>query len=159
MNLVKCYEQQQRLNSQIIIDSKISSSKVSARKYLMLNVKLSDLANETQCFKYWVDGNLNHVGSDIINKYLDCLGHILTIGLDKSYNNIVEVNVIPNDSCLSDQFLTLYVDVNDMMVSCSKDHYETLLEDFLSLGLSLGFTEQQIEDKFINDNIYCEAAL
>lgn len=159
MNLIKFYEHQGKNISHIILDPKISDSKISTRKYLMLNVKLGNLANETQCFKYWIDTEFKLKRDGILNKYIDCLAHILTIGMDKKYDDISEVSIEPNDCCLSDQFLTLYVDINDMMVSCSKDHFKTLLEDFLSLGHSLGFTDSQIEEAFFKENSLYETAL
>ncbi|NRV84845.1 dimeric dUTPase (all-alpha-NTP-PPase superfamily) [Clostridium beijerinckii] len=57
----------------------------------------------------------------------------------------------PNDYCLSDQFLNLYIDINDLIAFPSIDHYLTLFEDLLSLGLTLGFSESQIQNQFIKD--------
>nr|WP_321835564.1 dUTP diphosphatase [Clostridium butyricum] len=59
--------------------------------------------------------------------------------------------MIPNDYCLSDQFLNLYIDINDLIASPSMDHYQTLFEDLLSLGLTLGFSEDEISGQFEKD--------
>ncbi|MFR3522834.1 MAG: dUTP diphosphatase, partial [Clostridia bacterium] len=55
----------------------------------------------------------------------------------------------PNDYCLSDQFLNLYIDINDLIISPSTDHFFTLLEDSLSLGVTLGYSEEEIFNSFI----------
>ena len=159
MNIGKFYDQQRKYNKLLVIDPKINKAKMSTRKYLALNVKLSALANETQCFKYWIDKNYKMISSKIFDKYIECLSHILTIGLDKNYIDIEEVDVRPNDYCLSDQFLNLFVDINDMMISCSRDHYQTLFEDFISLGISLGFSQAKIEKGFLNSSTCFSIAL
>ncbi|GKX68476.1 dUTP diphosphatase [Inconstantimicrobium mannanitabidum] len=151
MNIDKFYAQQRKYNQSLTVDPNLDNYKLIARKYLSLHVKLSTLANETKCFKYWIDANKNIKKNIVFDKYIECLSHILTIGLDSNYTGISEITVKPNDYCLSDQFLNLYVDINDLIMSSSKDHYETLLEDFISLGISLSLSEQQIEDLFFND--------
>ena len=62
MEIKSFFEAQIERNKQLIIDSNLSEYKVWARKYLELHTKISDLADETRCYKYWV-------GEDIkINK-------------------------------------------------------------------------------------------
>ena len=56
----------------------------------------------------------------------------------------------PNDYCLSDQFLNLFIDLNDLIISPSEDHYITLIEDFISLGITLGYSDSKISNGFIN---------
>ena len=40
-------------------------------------------------------------------------------------------------------------DINDLIVSTSSDHFLTLLEDTLSLGVTLGYSEKDIINSFI----------
>jgi dimeric dUTPase (all-alpha-NTP-PPase superfamily) len=75
----------------------------------------------------------------------------LTLGIDHKYTDLIAVSINPNDYCLSDQFLNLYIDINDLIASPSMDHYLTLFEDLLSLGLTLGFSEEQIENAFTKE--------
>lgn len=148
MNLQNFFKVQDEANRLLVMDRTLNDYKLTARKLLSLHVKLSDLANETKCFKYWEEeGNLPSNDS-IMAKYIDCLSHILTIGLDKNYSDLKEVDLNPNDDCLSDQFLNLFIDLNDIIISPSKDHYQTLFEDFMSLGVSLGYSESIIDDKY-----------
>lgn len=150
MNIVNFFPEQKRINSHIKIDTTLSDYKLFARKHLQLHVRLSDLANETSCYKYWIDGEKILDSNTIFEKYILCFKQIITLGLDKKYDDVDEITITPSEYCLSDQFINLYIDVNDLIISPSKDHYITILEDFLSLGVSLGYTEQQIIDGFYN---------
>ena len=128
-------------------------------KSLTLQVKISNLAAETKCFKYWISNDDNLVSPNIVlKKYIDCLSLILGIGIDKGYDNLEYIAVKPNDYCLSDQFLNLLIDTNDLIISNSMDHYKTLLEDFISLGITLGFSSSKIKQEFFQ-NKFCKIAL
>lgn len=159
MNIVKFYNQQKEYNNQLIIDPDINMERISSKKYLSLNVKLGALAAETHCYKYWVDNNPDTSMDNIFDKYIECLSFIVTLGIDKNYTDISEIKVVPNDYSLSDQFLNLYVDLNDMIISSSRDHYQTLFEDFISLGISLGFSQSKIESGFMNNPEHCHLSL
>lgn len=148
MKLQKFFKAQDEANKLLVMDGTLNDYKLTARKLLSLHIKLSDLANETKCFRYWKDENITLSKDAVMSKYVDCLTHILTIGLDKKYSDLEEIELRPNDYCLSDQFLNLFIDLNDIIISPSKDHYQTLFEDFMSLGVSLGYSENIIEDKF-----------
>ncbi len=148
MNLQNFFKVQDEANKLLVMDKTLNDYKLTARKLLSLHVKLSDLANETKCFRYWEEEDNSPSKDAIMTKYIDCLSHILTIGLDKNYSDLKEVDLNPNDDCLSDQFLNLFIDLNDIIISPSKDHYQTLFEDFMTLGISLGYSESIIDDKY-----------
>lgn len=150
MNLQKLFELQQALNDRIVAEHNLKGDSLLPKQLLALHVELGELANKTNCFKYWS----NKVSSDksiILEEYVDCLKFILTIGLHKKYNDI-EISSTPSEYNLIDQFLNLYIDVNDLLIASSKDHYITLFEDFLSLGVTLGFSENDIEDSYLIKN-------
>lgn len=148
MNIKSFFEAQRERNKQITIDDSLSEYKIWARKHLELHTKISHLADETKCYKYWISEDENLNNSALFEKYLDCLAHIITIGIDKKYDKVEEIAIKPNDYCLSDQFLNLFIDLNDLIISTSEDHYITLIEDFISLGITLGYSETQIEESF-----------
>lgn len=152
-NLLKI---QKENDEKLKIDQSLTDYKILARKYLHLHISISELANETQCYKYWTnDGDYTPDKDTIFIKYIACLKKILSLSFDHNDNNTVEeVMMQPSEYCLSDQFLNLYIDINDLFVSPSKDHFLTLMEDFLSLGISLGYSESTIIDGFYNyDNM------
>ncbi len=150
MNFGKLFMLQKELNDKILSQENLNESLLASKKILALQVYIAELANETRCFEYWSENGPSE--KDIIlEKYLDCLYFILTIGIDKNYCDI-SPEIKPNDYCLTDQFLNLYIDINDLIISSSKDHYKTLFEDFLSLGLSLGFALDGLEESYITKN-------
>ena len=150
MQISNLFKIQKNLNKKILIDSTLSDYKLFARKHLQLQIKMSDLANETKCYKYWLDDDCALNKDLIFKKYIACFKQILSLGLDNNYDDddVNDVVFQPSEYCLSDQFLNLYIDINDMIISPSKDHFVTLLEDYLSLGISLGLSEQMIIDGF-----------
>lgn len=149
MNILCLVESEKEKRNQILINNELSQYKLFARKHLELQIKLSSLAQETNCYKYWVDNNSDLNKEIIFDKFIDFLSHVISLGLDKNYIDDYEITLRPNDYCLSDQFLNLYIDINDLIISPSSDHFFTLLEDILSLGITLGYCEEKIKNAFI----------
>ena len=146
MNIAKLFELQENLNSRIRNNISIKKDSLISKETLALQVKMAELANETQCFNFW--SNDVTANKDLILKeYINCLNFILTLGLEKEFTDI-KINVKNNDGDITSQFLNLYIDINDFIVCSSKDNYITLFEDFLSLGYSLGFSTKMIENAF-----------
>ncbi len=139
---------QKELDSKVVINPELDEYKIKARKNLELHVKISDLANETNCFDYKESKDSNFNKERIFKKYLICLQQVLSVGITNEYDNVTEISMQPTEYCLSDQFLNLYIDINDLIISRSEDHFETLFEDLLSLGNTLGFSEQEITEGF-----------
>lgn len=148
MQIEDLFKIQKEANSKVQVDPNLSDYKVLARKHLELQIKMSELASETKCYQYWVDDNFNINKEDVFKKYISCFKQVLSLGIDKKYDKIEYITIQPSEYCLSDQFLNLYIDINDLLISSSEDHFITLLEDFLSLSISLGFSEQDIIDCF-----------
>ncbi len=150
MNLKNLFELQKQLNEEIDYNQELSDYVISRRKMLALHVEIGELANETRCFKYWSNKKPSPK-KVILEEYVDALHFILTLGLDRDYTDI-DLNPKDSEYCLTDQFLNLYIDINDMMITASKDHYITLFEDFLTLGMSLGFSDAEIEEAYLKKN-------
>lgn len=139
------FKEQKEFDEKLRINPELTEYKIKARKNLELHVKLSDLANATQCFAYTEDVLPSINDTTIFSKYLDCLKQVLSIGITNHYDNLNELFAQPTEDCLSDQFLNLYIDINDLIISRSEDHFKTLFEDLLTLGSTLGFSEDKIK--------------
>ena len=151
MNLEKLFELQKELDSRILNQHNLQEKPLLQKKVLALQVELGELANETRCFKYWSTKEPSAT-EVILEEYVDCLHFLLSIGIEKGYKDI-NLDVKYVEYPLTDQFLNLYIDVNDFVICSSMDQYLTLFEDFLNLGLNLGFTEEQIEAAYLKKNL------
>lgn len=150
MNVQPLFELQKKFNNTLNINTDLDSYKIKTRKNLQFQIVLGALANETLCFNYLLKTERTIDLDKTFSKYIVCISQVLTLGIDNNYNYITSIDMIPNDYCLSDQFLNLYIDINDLIASPSMDHYQTLFEDLLSLGLTLGFSEEKILSQFEN---------
>jgi dimeric dUTPase (all-alpha-NTP-PPase superfamily) len=150
MNLERLFILQEELDSRILKQHNLEDKPLLQRKILALQVELGELANETRCFKYWSEKKPSEVHI-ILEEYVDCLHFILSIGVEKQYQNI-DIDLKPVEYPLTDQFLNIFIDVNDFVICSSRDQYITLFEDFLNLGTSLGFSEEQIETAYLEKN-------
>lgn len=148
MFISNLFELQRENDKKLNINPELDEYKIRARQNLELHVKVSDLASETNCFAYTTDVKSNFDKDVILLKFVKCLKQVLTIGINNGYDILKEVSINHNEYCLSDQFLNLYIDINDLIISRSEDHFETLLEDLLSIGDTLGLSEQEIIEEF-----------
>ena len=141
MNLTNLFEVQTKFENEFI--GKLNKNEIlpMTKKLLLVQAELGSLAKEAGCCNFL---NVNDESKEnIFEKYISCLHLILTIGVEKKYS-IVDIESKLPEVDLVQQFLNLFIDLNDYIVCAYEDHYLTLLEDFLSLGLSFGFLEDQI---------------
>ncbi|MBU3158908.1 dUTP diphosphatase [Clostridium frigoris] len=150
MNLHKLFEMQITLDHRIETEHQLEGVPLFNKKILSLQVELGELANETRCFKFW--STKESSSKDIIlEEYVDCIHFILSLGLEKRFQNIT-LNV-KNSTCeLSLQFLNLYITIANFATSASLDNYSSIFNNFLSLGQSLGFSEDDIEAGYFYKN-------
>jgi dimeric dUTPase (all-alpha-NTP-PPase superfamily) len=126
-----------------------------AKKILALQVELGELANELpEVFKFWSNKKNNY--EKALEELVDCLHFILSIGLeleltDFHINHSTVKNMQMNGSLLK-KFSRVFAYV--YKVERHKDHfwYDTLLESFIGLGFSLGFTWREIEQAYLAKN-------
>lgn len=150
MNLHKLFEMQNTLDQRIQAEHHLEGVPLLNKKILSLQVELSELANETRCFKFWSTKEPSN--KDIIlEEYVDCLHFILSLGLEKSFQDIT---LDVKDVCfeLSDQFLNLYINISDFAVDSSIEKYLNIFNNFLSLGQNLGFSVENIENAYLYKN-------
>lgn len=150
MNLEKLYEFQSILDKGMQDRLDVQGKPLLTRKILALQVKLGELANETQCFKFWLSKK-SSIRRKVLEKYIDCIYIIFSIGIEKGFIE-TEFTVTEVEYELTDHFLNMFIDLNDFMVCSSKDNYITLIEALLSLSLIFGFTEDDILNS--NNKLY-----
>lgn len=150
MNLDELFKLQMKLDKKIVEGHALQSRSLVSEKTLALQVKIGELANETSCFKYW-STKMPSDKNVILEEYVDCIHFLLSIGLEFNFTDI-SVTTVLSDARLTDQFINIYIDINDFIICSSKDHYSTLFEDFLSLGLSIGLSEEDMLKHYLRKN-------
>lgn len=154
MNLSKLFKLQHTLDERIVEEHDLQGKHLFSNKILALQVEISELANETRCFKFWSNKGPSPK-EKTLEEYVDCLHFILSLGLEKNYSD-VELNLRYDTSDnieLTKHFVNIYIDINDFVVCPSKDNYKTLFEDFLCLGSDLGFSYEEVEKAYCEKNI------
>lgn len=150
MNLQRLFEMQDTLDKRIQSEHNLAGIPLLQKKILSLQVELGELANETRCFKFW--STKGPSSSDVIlEEYVDCLHFILSIGLEKNFENIT-LNTKYITCELFEQFLNLYINISDFITCSSIDNYFNIFQNFLSLGKNLGFSQEDIENAYLYKN-------
>ncbi|MCJ7688834.1 MAG: dUTP diphosphatase [Clostridiaceae bacterium] len=150
MNLQRLFQMQNTLDKRILTEHNLENMQLLQKKILSLQVELGELANETRCFKFW--STKKPSSKDVIlEEYVDCLHFILSIGLEKKFDDVT-LNTKYNTSELFQQFLNLYVNISDFIICSSLDNYLTVFQNFLCLGENLGFSKEDIENAYLNKN-------
>jgi dimeric dUTPase (all-alpha-NTP-PPase superfamily) len=143
------------------------------KKVLALIVEVSECANEWRGFKYWskdqtartelynfigeINGErLYKTANPLLEEYVDGLHFVLELGLlvggfaDKGW-------VFPKGKGEPlDWFLQIFSDINDFVQAFQGFNKQIaflgLLEDYIQLGASLGFTWEEIEQAYLDKN-------
>ena len=150
MNLQRLFQMQSTLDKRIKAEHNLEELPLLHKKILALQVEMGELANETRCFKFW--STKEPSSRDVIlEEYVDCIHFILSIGLEKNFQDIT-LNVKPITFELSEQFLSLYTNITNFINCSSSDNYLIIFENFLSLGETLGFSVQDIESAYLYKN-------
>jgi dimeric dUTPase (all-alpha-NTP-PPase superfamily) len=155
MKLSKLFEMQKALDDHIRNEHDLVDAYLVKEKTLALLVELGELANETRCFKFWSNkpASEKHV---ILEEYVDGLHFVITLCIDKEISihnaNCITVSYKPNGN-LVDDFLDLYKQIVIFGELCtSKERLEKLLDKYISFGIKLGFTWEEIEQAYIEKN-------
>lgn len=155
MNLCELFQLQHDLDIRILEEHNLRDESVFSEKILALQVEVSELANETRCFKYWSNKGPSPK-SRILEEFVDCLHFILSIGISMGFDkdfSCIDIHCKDDNSDLTKMFINLYIDINDFVVCSTIDNYKTLFEDFLCIGFHLGFTCEEIENAYYEKNV------
>lgn len=147
-DLTPLYQKQAELDKTIAENHHISYESTKTSRTLALLVEIGELLNETRCFKYW-SNKPSSPKEVVIEEYADALHFFLSLGIEINAS-IGEIELIPNDGALNEQFLNLYNLVSDFAKDRNPITYARAFIYFLNIGASLGFTYQDIEDAYLN---------
>lgn len=153
-NYKKFFEMQKHLDDSIYLKHNTSEQDTLNRRLLAFLVEVGELANETRCFKFW---SVKSSSSDqvILEEYIDGIHFLFSIGLTlKQEENIqLESLKLEHDATLCSQFLKVYQSIIKLTEELSTDNYLELFNDYLELGVLLGFDGQDLERGYFAKNL------
>lgn len=165
MELNELFEIQEIIENKIkklsdIEENSVGEENVFDLKFLALQVKTSDIANLTKCYKYYkIKRNIPK--EKIIVRYIEAIKFLLSIG------NSHEFNVINKDSIDSiektDNVIKLLSNIFNEIVDLKKsvkckDYvnslsiYIRLFARYVNLGECLGLSFEEVYDYYVKNN-------
>ncbi|CAM2870568.1 dUTP diphosphatase [Hathewaya histolytica] len=152
MDFKNLFSMQEMLDYRIEKEHGLLNENLIPKKALALFVELGELANETRCFKFWSSKGPSSK-EVILEEYVDGLHFILSLGLKLNYSTKLNLQPMKTlETPVHVQFLDLYKEISHIDEDCSKELYESVFQNFLNLGSSLGFSEEDIESAYIDKN-------
>jgi dimeric dUTPase (all-alpha-NTP-PPase superfamily) len=153
MNIRRLFAMQYDLNTRIVKEHRLEDVNLSKQRRLAFLVELGELANETRCFKYWSKRPASEK-EIILEEYVDGLHFVLSIGLELSFTEVkmldeVELQQKMDKLELNELFLSLY---QLGAKPLSAEEFTIFFEEFLCLGVKLGFSFDEIETAYLDKN-------
>lgn len=140
---------QRERDKRILKMQHLEGQSLLTKKILAFQVSIGELAAETNCYNFWSESKKTDKDL-ILTKYIKSLRSLVSIGIEKNFSEL-RTEDKDLDLEITEQFLNLFIDTNDLIVCSSKDNYITLLEDFLCLGRSLGLDDNIIKNNYIGE--------
>lgn len=150
MNIEQLFEMQRSLDQ--YIEENHQTGDTFRERGLALLVELSELANETRCFKFWSTKGAS-ADEVILEEYVDSIHFLLSLGIETELDHVKEWPVGQTEGN----------DLTDLFISTGKAIYRFLDEQTLAgyldvwvqygaIAKYLGFTEGQIVQAYIDKN-------
>ncbi|MDQ0160216.1 dUTP diphosphatase [Alkalibacillus salilacus] len=151
MDWKRLYQLQAELDQHIMDSIPQTRQGVYHDKLLALVVEVSELANETRCFKYWSQKGPSD-REVILEEYVDGIHFILSLGLDLGIefdqNALQSVEV----ESLTDSFHTIYSQVERLKTEPTQTNYNQLMNQYLALGRALSFSTHDVVQAYLAKN-------
>ncbi|MEZ0479959.1 dUTP diphosphatase [Planococcus sp. SSTMD024] len=150
MNLQELFRMQRELDRYIQTNRNVEES-VFRKKVLALQVELSELANETRCFKFWSTKGTSDK-SILLEEYVDCIHFILSLGIEKGFDSLEKWPAPANEQDLTELFLSAHQEVGRFAEQATSEKYENLWRTFGALAEALGFSYEDVLTAYVEKN-------
>ncbi|WP_188206369.1 dUTP diphosphatase [Alkalibacillus aidingensis] len=151
MDWNRLYELQEILDNRIIETISKSREDVQGDKYLALMVEISELANETRCFKYWSQKGASE-REVILEEYVDGIHFLLSIGIDYDYRFDQEKIDLCTYPTLTEAFHQVYDQIARFKMDPTVTNYNRLMNEYLTVGDMLSFQTDEIVQAYLDKN-------
>ena len=150
MNLQKLFTMQRALD-QYIQSNKQVTEDVFIRKGLALIVELAELANETRCFKFWSEKGPSE-RSVILEEYVDSIHFILSLGIEKGFEDLEKWPQEIIDGDLTALFIGTNESILTFLTEPTNVHYEKVWIMYGAIAEKLGFSSEDVLQAYIAKN-------
>ncbi|PIC65274.1 dUTPase [Sporosarcina sp. P13] len=150
MKLDQLFNMQKALDAYIQENHK--ATETFNEKGLALLVELAELANETRCFKFWSMKGPS-AKDMILEEYVDSIHFLLSLGIEKDFDGLENwptSNELEMD--LTQLFLQTGQAIYTFLDELSFESYKNIWMQYGALAKTLGFTEKQIIQAYIDKN-------
>ncbi|MBB4824219.1 dimeric dUTPase (all-alpha-NTP-PPase superfamily) [Sporosarcina luteola] len=151
MELTSLFNMQRNLDSFIQSNHEVQGD-LFTNKGLALLVELSELANETRCFKFWSHKkpSSHHI---IIEEYVDSIHFLLSLGIEKGFDSLlVEWPTGEVAGGLTELFIATNKAINCFLAEPTIDHYRIVWIHYGSIAKKLNFTNKDVWDAYMEKN-------
>ncbi|WP_303969336.1 dUTP diphosphatase [Sporosarcina ureae] len=150
MKLHQLFEMQRALDT--YIQKNHQTNETFTERGLALIVELSELANETRCFKFWSTKGPS-ANDVILEEYVDSIHFLLSLGIEKNFDGLEEWPAGEStDQNLTQLFIQTGRSIYTFLDSLTFEDYKNIWVNYGALANTLGFTEDQIIQAYIDKN-------
>ncbi|WP_153730625.1 dUTP diphosphatase [Sporosarcina obsidiansis] len=150
MKLHQLFEMQRALDA--YIQENHQQAETFSERGLALLVELSELANETRCFKFWSTKGPS-AREVILEEYVDSIHFLLSLGIEQGFDELAEwPSNLDSGKDLTQLFLKTSQSIHAFLADLTYENYKDIWIQYGALAKNLGFTEEQIIQAYINKN-------
>lgn len=150
MNLQELFHMQRELDNYIQSNRQVEEP-IFRKKVLALQVELSELANETRCFKFWSTKGPSSKET-LLEEYVDCIHFLLSLGIEKNFDSLEAWPSPLEEQGLTELFLAAHAKVGQFSEQAEFESYKTLWQTFGAIATALGFSYAEVLQAYVQKN-------
>ncbi len=150
MNLQQLFQMQKTLDQYIESNMNIQED-VFQKKGLALLIELSELANETRCFKFWSKKGPSE-RAVILEEYVDSIHFLLSLGIERDLADLEEWPIAEVEGELTALFLETSNSILFFLKNPSKETYKKVWILYGAIAQKLGYTNEDVLRAYIEKN-------
>lgn len=150
MNLQELFHMQRALDNYIQSNRQVEEP-IFRKKVLALQVELSELANETRCFKFWSTKGPS-AKETLLEEYVDCIHFLLSLGIEKNFDSLEAWPSPLEEQDLTELFLAAHAKVGQFSEQAEFESYKTLWQTFGAIATALGFSYAEVLQAYVQKN-------
>lgn len=150
MNLQQLFQMQKTLDQYIERNMNIEED-VFQKKGLALLIELSELANETRCFKFWSKKGPSE-RAIILEEYVDSIHFLLSLGIERNLEDLEVWPAAKVEGELTEIFLETSNAILLFLKNPTKDAYKKVWVLYGAIAGKLGFTNDDVLRAYMEKN-------